>query len=129
MHKCKYIHTYIHIYMHAYIYTYIPTYRHTYIHRQANRFLGIRAKTLQLVYQFLGSTGLKPICFLNRNRKLEISTAPTKAKSREPAYSHALVQNKIGRQRVKSKESDKQSDGGWYLELRLGEVGEKDESG
>ena len=28
----------------------------------------------------------------NRNRKLEISTAPTKAKSREPAYSQALVQ-------------------------------------
>src|SRR6218665_3279889 len=102
-----YVHTYIHACMH--IYTYIPTYRHTYIHRQANRFLGIRAKTLQPVYQFLGSTGLKPICFLNRNRKLEISTAPTKAKSREPAYSHALVQNKIGRQRVKSKESDKQS--------------------
>ena len=31
---------------------------------------------------------------INRNRKLEISTAPTKAKSREPAYSQALVQNK-----------------------------------
>jgi len=26
-----------------------------------------------------------------RNRKLKISTAPTKAKSREPAYSQALV--------------------------------------
>jgi len=26
----------------------------------------------------------------NRNRKLEISRAPTKAKSREPAYSQAL---------------------------------------
>ena len=30
----------------------------------------------------------------NSNRKLEISRAPTKAKSREPAYSQALVQNK-----------------------------------
>jgi len=30
----------------------------------------------------------------NSNRKLEISRAPTKAKSREPAYSQALVQTK-----------------------------------
>jgi len=30
----------------------------------------------------------------NRNRKLKISTAPTKAKSREPAYSQALVRKK-----------------------------------
>ena len=30
----------------------------------------------------------------NCNRKLEISTAPTKAKSRVSAYSQALVQNK-----------------------------------
>src|SRR6185503_20240255 len=37
----------------------------------------------------------------NRNRKLDISTAPTKAKSREPAYSQALNQNRIDRQRVK----------------------------
>ena len=29
----------------------------------------------------------------NRNRKLEISTAPTKAKSWESAYSHALIKN------------------------------------
>ena len=34
----------------------------------------------------------------NRNRKLEISRAPTKAKSREPAYSQALNQNRIDRQ-------------------------------
>src|SRR6218665_2524212 len=37
----------------------------------------------------------------NRNHKLEISTAPTKAKSREPVYSQELIQNKIDRQRVK----------------------------
>ena len=37
----------------------------------------------------------------NRNRKLDISTAPTKAKSREPAYSQALNQNRIDRQGVK----------------------------
>ena len=46
---------------------------------------------------------------INRNRKLEISTAPTKAKSREPVYSQALIQNKINRQRVRSRESDRQS--------------------
>jgi len=45
----------------------------------------------------------------NRNRKLEISTALTKAKSREPAYSQAPVQSKIGRQRVRSRESGRQS--------------------
>jgi len=28
----------------------------------------------------------------NRNRKPKISTAPTKEKSREPAYSQALIQ-------------------------------------
>ena len=43
----------------------------------------------------------------NRNRKLEISTAPIKAKSREPTYSQALVQDKIDRQRVRSRESGK----------------------
>src|SRR6218665_424279 len=32
--------------------------------------------------------------------KLEISTAPTKAKSREPAYSKTLTQNKILLQRL-----------------------------
>src|SRR6218665_98572 len=45
----------------------------------------------------------------NRNRKLEISRAPTKAKSREPAYSHALIQYKIDRQRVRSRESGRQA--------------------
>ena len=38
-----------------------------------------------------------------RNRKLEISKVPTKGNSREPAYSQALVQNKIDRQRVGSR--------------------------
>src|SRR6218665_680752 len=33
----------------------------------------------------------------HRPRKLAISSAPTKAKSREPAYSKALVRNKIDR--------------------------------
>src|SRR6218665_625870 len=45
----------------------------------------------------------------NRNRKLEISRVPTKAKSREPAYSQALNQNKIDRQRSKSRESGRQT--------------------
>ena len=40
----------------------------------------------------------------NRNRKLQISTAPTRAKLQEPAYSQALIENKIDRQRVRSRE-------------------------
>src|SRR6218665_53011 len=56
------------------------------------------------------------------NHKLEISTAPTKAKSWELAYSQALILNKIDRQRVRCRESDRQSGGygGWCLELRRG---------
>jgi len=46
---------------------------------------------------------------MHRNHKLEISRAPTKAKSREPAYSQALNQNKIDRQRSKSRESGRQT--------------------
>src|SRR6218665_1165973 len=46
----------------------------------------------------------------NRNRKLLISRAPTKAKSQEPAYSQALNQNKIDRQRSRSKESGRQTE-------------------
>ena len=45
----------------------------------------------------------------NSNRKLQISTAPTKAKSWEPAYSQALIQNKINRQWVRSRESGRQT--------------------
>src|SRR6218665_485153 len=45
----------------------------------------------------------------NRNRKLLISRAPTKAKSQEPAYSQWLNQNKIDRQRSRSKESGRQT--------------------
>src|SRR6218665_827 len=47
-------------------------------------------------------------CF-NHNRKLLISRAPTKVKSQEPAYSQALNQNKIDRQRSRSKESGRQT--------------------
>ena len=46
----------------------------------------------------------------DRNRKLQISRAPTKAKSQEPAYSQALNQNKINRQRSRSRESGTQAD-------------------
>jgi len=45
----------------------------------------------------------------NRNRKLLISRAPTKAKSQESAYSQALNQNKIDRQRSSSRESGRQT--------------------
>src|SRR6218665_1615576 len=37
----------------------------------------------------------------NRNHKLENSRVPTKAKSREPAYSPAFNQNKVDTQLVK----------------------------
>jgi len=59
----------------------------------------------------------------NRNHKLEISTAPTKAKSREPAYWEALIWNKINRQRVRDPDSQagRQREsggyGGWCLQL------------
>ena len=43
------------------------------------------------------------------NRKLEISTALTKAKLWEPAYLQVLIQNKIDRQQVRSRESVKQT--------------------
>src|SRR6218665_1414350 len=55
----------------------------------------------------------------NCNRKLLISRAPTKAKSQEPAYSQALNQNKVDRQRSRSRESGRQTirrlwvDGAW----------------
>jgi len=60
------------------------------------------------VSQFLrGCTpGLPPEVYAYRNHKLEISTTPTKAKSREPAYSQALILNKVDRQRVRSRQSD-----------------------
>src|SRR6218665_1891106 len=45
----------------------------------------------------------------SRNRKLQMSRAPTKAKSWEPAYSQALNQNKIIRQRSRSRESGRQA--------------------
>ena len=45
----------------------------------------------------------------DRNRKLEISTALTKAKLREPAYSQMLDQNNVDRQRVRYRESERES--------------------
>jgi len=59
------------------------------------------------------------------NRNLEISVAPTKAKSREPAYLQALNQNKIDMQWVKIqrvRQAGRQSDGygGWCLEFKRG---------
>jgi len=45
----------------------------------------------------------------NRNSKLKISTAPTKAKSQEPVYSHALNQNTIDRHGLRSRQSIRQT--------------------
>ena len=71
--------------------------------------------------------------YLSCNRKLLISTASTKAKSREPVYSQGLNQNKIdGRSHDPESQTGRQSDGydGWCLELRRGgRYGEEDESG
>ena len=56
----------------------------------------------------------------NCNCKLAISRAPTKAKSREPAYSQALVHNKIDRQRVRSIESGRQTVRRlWWMEFGI----------
>jgi len=59
--------------------------------------------------------------------KLEISTAPTKAKWREPAYSQALQLPKtksIGSESDPESKADRQSEsdgyGGWCLEMRRG---------
>src|SRR6218665_1628010 len=45
----------------------------------------------------------------NRNRKLLISRAPTKAKSQEPAYLQALNQSKIDSQGSRSRDSGRQT--------------------
>jgi len=70
--------------------------------------------------------------YRNHNRKLEISRVPTKVKSREPAYSQALVQTKIDRQRVRFRESGRQTVRRlWWMVFRVEtgrEVGEEDES-
>src|SRR6218665_1660614 len=57
---------------------------------------------------------------INLNRKLDISTAPTKAKSREAAYSQALVDKKIDR-----RSQDQTVRGLWWMvfELRRGGIG------
>ena len=53
----------------------------------------------------------------DRNRKLQISRAPTKAKSQEPAYSQSLNQNKsIGSGQDPESPADSQTamvDGAW----------------
>ena len=48
----------------------------------------------------------------HRNRNLEISIVPTEAKFWEPAYLQALIQNKIDRQRVRSRESGRRL---WWM--------------
>ena len=57
----------------------------------------------------------------NRNRNLEISTAPTKAKSWAPAYWQTLISKKsIDNESDPESQAGRQSDGydGWCLELR-----------
>src|SRR6218665_2868281 len=74
-----------------------------------------RLSFIKLVSQYaslrlhLFSTRAYVFIYRNRNRKLLISRASTKAKSQEPAYSQALNQNKIDRQRSRSRESGRQT--------------------
>src|SRR6218665_2655285 len=67
-------------------------------------FVAVHAGT---AYQEMKMTKVYFVC--HRNRKLLISRVPTKAKSREPAYSQALNQNKIDRQWSRSRESGRQT--------------------
>src|SRR6218665_3342724 len=72
----------------------------------------------------IGCFRILPASPRNRNRKLEISTASTNTKSREPAYSQALIQSKIDKYSCQNPKShgDRRSDGygGWCLKLRRG---------
>src|SRR6218665_1621563 len=57
----------------------------------------------------------------NRNRKLEISIGPTKAKLREPAYSQALIQNKVDRRQARSRELGRQTERRlWWMVFKTG---------
>src|SRR6218665_431162 len=47
-------------------------------------------------------------------RKLDISTAPTKARSRKPAYSQALIQNKIDRHGSDPESQAGRQSSDWY---------------
>ena len=74
---------------------------------------GIEPLGSSVLYVCVLSTTLCPLLNRKINRKLKISAASTK---REPAYSQALIQNKIDRQRVRSRETDSQTamvDGAW----------------
>jgi len=51
----------------------------------------------------------EPLMLQNRNCKLESSTAPTEVKSWKPAYSQVLIQSKIDRKWVRSRESGRQA--------------------
>jgi len=68
-------------------------------------------------WQFIVTLSVFTFCHWIVNQKLEICIAPTKAKSREPAYSQALVQSKINRQQVRSRESSRQSNAIQFLML------------
>src|SRR5688572_6646089 len=66
-----------------------------------NRNLNLQTSKAPLESQAQGTSLFTSAESPYRNRKHETSTAPTKAKSREPAYSQALNQNKIDRHGVK----------------------------
>src|SRR6218665_4102895 len=86
---------YIHIHVRARTHTHARTHAHTHTHYVKCECPPQKTGANQATH--------------NRNRKLLISRAPTKAKSQEPAYSQALNQNKIDRQRSRSRESGRQT--------------------
>src|SRR6218665_125897 len=67
-----------------------------------------RTKTRKTARHYHNAKDKLSVVF-QRNRKLEIPRAPTKAKSQEAAYSQALNQNKIDRQRSRFKESGRET--------------------
>jgi len=73
-------------------------------HRPFPRYQRLWTPWVTLNFNFVFST-----TYRNRNRRLKISTAPTKARSRGPAYSQALIQDKIDRQQVRSRASGRQT--------------------
>ena len=89
-----------------------------------------RTKTRKTARHYHNAKDKLSVVF-QRNRKLEIPRAPTKAKSQEPAYSQAPNQNKIDRQRSKSRESGRQPGSRlfWMVLRRGGRYGEEDNSG
>src|SRR6218665_2844749 len=85
-----------------------------------NNIFSFKTKVFYTMHYFLSVVAI--VIVKNRNRKMLISRAPTKQKSQEPAYSQALNQNKIDKQRSRSRESGRQTamaDGSFPLTITV----------